>query len=127
MSELKLLVVDDDRDFAEGLAELLELFGHWVDVAFTGEAGIEAANGCDYDAILMDISLPGLNGVESLQRIRQSRPDVPCFLMTGYSADEIARQGIEAGASEILTKPLDPESLEQRLAGISPAPGESCL
>ncbi|MCK5273613.1 MAG: response regulator [Alphaproteobacteria bacterium] len=122
MSELKLLVVDDDRDFAEGLAELLELFGHWVDVAFTGEAGIDAANGCDYDAILMDISLPGLNGVESLQRIRQSRPDVPCFLMTGYSADEIARQGIEAGASEILTKPLDPESLEQRLATVGSDP-----
>ena len=118
MTELKLLVVDDDQDFADGLAELLELFGHRVDVVYTGEAGIEAAGGCDYDAILMDISLPGLNGVESLQRIRQANPDVRCFLMTGYSADEIARQGIEAGALEILTKPLDPESLEQRLAAI---------
>lgn len=127
MSELRLLVVDDDRDFAEGLVELLELFGHLVDVAFSGEAGIEAADGCDYDAILMDISLPGLNGAESLQRIRQSRPDVRCFLMTGYSADEIARQGIEAGALEVLTKPLSPEDLKQMLAGITTAPGESCL
>lgn len=118
MSELKLLVVDDDKDFAEGLAEFLELFGHRVEIVFTGEAGIEAASGSGYDAILMDISLPGLNGVECLRRIRRSNPDVHCFLMTGYSADEIARQGIEAGALEILTKPLDPESLEKRLAAI---------
>lgn len=122
MSELKLLVVDDDKDFAEGLAELMELLGHWVDVVFTGEAGIEAANGCDYDAILMDIGLPGLNGPECLQRIRQSRPDVPCFLMTGYSADEIAKQGIEAGALEILTKPVDSKSLEKRLATVGSDP-----
>lgn len=125
MRGLKLLVVDDDRDFAEGLAELLELFGHIVDVAFSGEAGIEAANGREYAAILMDISLPGLNGVESLQRIRQSNPTARCFLMTGYSAGEIARQGIEAGALEVLTKPLDPGNLEKKLAGISLAPGES--
>lgn len=117
---LSLLVVDDDKDLAEALLELLELYGHRVDVAFTGEAGIEAASRCHYDAILMDISLPGLNGVESLQRIRQSNPKMRCLLMTGYSADEIARQGIEAGALEILTKPLDPESLKQKFAAMSP-------
>ena len=118
MSELNLLVVDDDKDFAEGLAELLELFGHRVDIAFSGEAGIEAANSCAYGAILMDISLPGLNGVESLRRIRQSNPDIRCFLMTGYSADEIARKGIEAGALDVLTKPVDPERLAKELAAI---------
>ena len=116
MSGLKLLIVDDDRDFADSMAELLELSGFRVDVAYSGEAGIEMAARCDYDTILMDISLPGLNGVESLLRIRQISPGVRCFLMTGFSATEIARQGIEAGALEILIKPIEPEILSRKLA-----------
>ncbi len=116
MTAPKLLIIDDDRDFAEGLAEALELHGHQVDIAFTGEDGVEAVKKNDYDTILMDIGLPGLNGVESLLKIRQVNPKVRCFLLTGHSADHIAKQGIEAGAIEILTKPIDPEEILRRLS-----------
>lgn len=116
MTAPKLLIIDDDRDFAEGLAEALELHGHQVDIAFTGEDGVEAVKKNDYDTILMDIGLPGLNGVESLLKIRQVNPKVRCFLLTGHSADQIAKQGIEAGAIEILTKPIDPEEMLRRLS-----------
>lgn len=116
MTAPKLLIIDDDRDFAEGLAEALELHGHQVDIAFTGENGVEAVKKNDYDTILVDIGLPGLNGVESLLKIRQVNPKVRCFLLTGHSADHIAKQGIEAGAIEILTKPIDPEEILRRLS-----------
>jgi DNA-binding response OmpR family regulator len=118
MTEARILIVDDDRDFAEGLAELLELNDYRVDLAFTGEDGIAEAKTKTYAAILMDIGLPGANGVESLREIRKTRPETRCFLLTGYSADHIADQGIEAGALEILTKPIDPEDLKRRLAAI---------
>jgi DNA-binding response OmpR family regulator len=111
MTAARLLVVDDDRDFAEGLAEVLEMDGFLVDAVVTGEAGIEAARMNHYDAVLIDIGLPGLNGVETLLGIKQIRSGARCFLLTGYSADHIAQQGIEAGAIEILTKPIDTQEL----------------
>ncbi len=120
---LKLLVVDDDKDFGDSLAEALEMFGHRVDIAITGEAGVAAAKGNDYDVILMDIALPGLNGVESLIAIRESHPETRCFLLTGYSADDLEARAIEAGVIEVLTKPLDPDELARRLAAIRAGDG----
>ncbi len=118
MTAPKLLIIDDDGDFAEGLAEYLELHGHDVDVAFTGESGIETARNNAYNAILIDVGLPGLNGVESMLKIRQADPKARCFLLTGYSADHIAKGGIEAGALKILTKPIDLEELLGQLRSI---------
>ncbi len=116
MANSRLLIVDDDRDFAESLGEALELFGHQIDIASTGEGGIESAAKNTYDTIMIDIGLPGLNGVECLLKIKQSNPNTRCFLLTGYSADHIAAQGIEAGAAEILTKPIEPEELSRKIA-----------
>jgi DNA-binding response OmpR family regulator len=114
----RLLIVDDDRDFGDSLAEALELHGHEVDTTTTGEDGIAAAGKTHYDAILMDISLPGKNGVESLIEIQETDPKTRCFLMTGYSADHLALRAIKAGAIEVLTKPLDPNELARRLDAI---------
>ena len=121
MTVSRLLVVDDDCDFALSLAEFLELCDHQVDVKNNGKDGVEAARQTDYDAVLMDISLPGMNGVESLRQIRQFNPTVRCFLMTGFSAEHIAAQGIEAGAVEVFTKPIELEEILRRLAEIEPA------
>lgn len=118
MTASKLLIIDDDRDFADSLAEALELFGHQVDIRYTGEAGVEVAKTDTYDAILVDIGMPGLNGVESLLKIKHASPAAHCFLLTGHSAVQISKQGIEAGAFEVLTKPIDPEELSRRLCNI---------
>ena len=114
----RLLIVDDDEDFGDSLAEALEMHGHKVDIATSGEDGIAAAGRTHYDAILMDVALPGLNGVDSLLAIQETNPETRCFLMTGYSADHLAARAIEAGAIEVLTKPLDPDKLARRLAAI---------
>jgi DNA-binding response OmpR family regulator len=118
----RFLVIDDDRDFGDSLAEVLEMHGHQVDTAYTGEDGIEAAKENDYDAILIDIALPGLNGVESLLKIRESDPHARCLLMTGYNADHFAAQAAEAGAVEVLIKPLDPEDILRRLDALRKKP-----
>ncbi len=119
----RLLIVDDDEDFGDSLAEALELHGHKVDITTSGEDGIAAAGRTHYDAVLMDVALPGLNGVDSLLAILETDPETRCFLMTGYSADQIAARAIKAGAIEVLTKPLDPDELARRLAAIRAGDG----
>ncbi len=116
MIRSKLLIVDDDRDFADGLAEVMEILGHLVDVAFTGRAGVAAAAGNDYDAVVMDVGLPDLSGVEGLLEILEDKPEIRCFLMSGFSAAYIEERAGGLGALEILTKPFDPEALSQRIS-----------
>ncbi len=121
MNPMSILIVDDDTDFADGMAEVLELDGHEVDIAYTRKSGVAAAAGKGYDAAIIDIGLPDGNGVECLVEIKRIRPQTQCFLMTGYSADHIAKQGIEEGALEILIKPVDAGELSSRLAAIGNA------
>ena len=118
MTACKLLAIDDDVDFAEGLALALELEGYEVDIASTGRAGVEAAKKLKYAAILIDIGLPDINGVDALGEIRRHDPGARCFLLTGFSADHILEQGIDAGAVEILTKPIEIEELLRKIAAI---------
>jgi len=113
-----ILVVDDDEDFADGLMEVLELDGHRPSRARSGREAIDALETGSFDVALVDIGLPDMNGCECLNKIRTLRPDLALFLLTGYNANEVVRQGIEAGAIEILTKPVDPDSLGRRLADL---------
>lgn len=115
MPGLKILIVDDDVDFADGLMEIFELEGHHPVMAHSGKQAIASARADRYDAALVDIGLPDMNGGVCLGEIRKVQPDIPCFLLTGYSAEDVARQGIDAGSAEILTKPVDPEELCRRL------------
>lgn len=126
MSPTKLLIVDDDRDFADGLAEVMEMLGHLVNVVFTGRAGVEAAIGNDYDAVVMDVGLPDLSGVDGLLQILEVKPETLCFLMSGFSAAHIEERVGGAGALEILTKPFDPEALSRRISAAGRHPLEPC-
>lgn len=119
MSPSRLLIVDDDRDFADGLAEVMEMLGHLVDVACTGRAGVAAAAGNDYDAVVMDVALPDLSGVDGLLEILEVKPETRCFLMSGFSAAHVEARAGGLGALEILTKPFDPEALSQRIWAVA--------
>ena len=112
MSKTRTLVVDDDRDFAEALADVLDIYGYPVDIVHSGEDAIEKARTNHFDIILMDIALPGIDGIESLQRIQAHNPDVNALLMTGYSAHHLRDR---AAGTEIMVKPLNHEDLLQRI------------
>lgn len=104
---LRILVVDDDTDAADSLAELFEMEGHDVQVAYSGESAIEAYRQGDFDIAFMDIMMPGKNGVESFFEIRKMRPDAKVYMMTGFSVEQLVQQAIENGAMGVLSKPLD--------------------
>ena len=103
---MKIFVVDDHRDIAEGLAEVLRLQGHEVDVAFGGEQAVRMFKENDYDIAFMDVMMPGMNGVESFLAIRRHKPNAKVVMMTGYSVEQLLDQVVEKGAYGVLHKPV---------------------
>ena len=116
MTAARLLVIDDDRDFAGGLALALGLDGHAVDVAADGKRGIQAARDTAYDFVFIDVGLPDMSGVDVLRQVKRIDPTTRCLLLTGYSAEQLLEQGINAGAAEILTKPIDVDDVLRLVA-----------
>lgn len=107
-TELKLLVVDDDTDAADSLAELFEMEDHEVTVAYNGQAAIDAFEKEKFDMAFMDIMMPGKNGVDSFFEIRQKNPEAQVYFMTGFSTDDLVDRALAEGALGVLPKPLDP-------------------
>ncbi len=112
-----VLVVDDNRDAADSLALLLEVWGYQPLVAYRGEAGLEVAATQSPDAILLDIALPGLDGHEVARRLRRlpGLEKVLLVAVTGYGRDEDRLQAREAGFDHFFLKPFDPEELRELL------------
>ncbi len=108
---LRILVVDDDIDNAQSLAELFDMEGHVAMAVHSGEAAIEAHKTRHFDLAFMDVMMPGLNGVESFLRIRQMQPQARIFMMTGYSVEDLLRQAVEQGALGVLSKPMDLDAI----------------
>ncbi len=103
---LRIFVVDDHRDVAEGLADVLRMHGHEVEVAFNGEQAVRTFREKDFDITFMDVMMPGMNGVESFLEIRKIKPAAKVFMMTGYSVEQLLDQAVEKGAYGVLHKPV---------------------
>jgi len=115
-----VLVVDDDAGAVETLVDILEAKGHRVSSAASGEAAIDIARRTRQDAALVDIVMPGLNGVETLRALKASAPDATLILMTAFARHPLVQEGLTAGASAVLWKPLDIDRVV-RLIEQSPA------
>jgi len=114
----RVLVVDDNTDSAETMAEMLKLWGHEVQMAFDGPGALEAARAQMPDAVLLDVGLPVMDGYETARRLRQEGLGGKLLVaVTGYGAAEDRRRAAEAGFDSHLTKPVSPEALRAILAG----------
>lgn len=108
---MKILVVDDDMDFADGMAEMLGLFLHDVHTAYSCEGGITAAGKGQFDLALIDVGLNDRNGAECARELRKFNKNIACVLVTGYSTDALTRMGISVEEFDILRKPVKLEDL----------------
>lgn len=111
MEPIRVFIVDDDKDFAESLGIALEDSGCKVELAHNGEEAIKIFRENIFDLILMDVKLPGLNGVESFLEIRKFRPEARVIMMTGYSVEQLLDQAVANGAWGVLHKPIDMKKL----------------
>jgi len=115
-----VLVVDDDRDHAESVAEILEMRGHRVELAYTGEEAIARFCEADFDMVLMDVKLPGMNGVQTFFEFRRVRADARVLMMTGYSVEQLVAQAVDNGALGILRKPFNAADLLTAVDNVKP-------
>jgi len=117
-SQKKILVVDDNEDIAHMLARLLKMKGHDVQVAFSGGEALEAAQAYRPDAIFCDVGLPGMNGYQVAETIRQTDNDVLLVAITGWGRDEDKEESRRAGFNHHLTKPFTSSAIEEILAAL---------
>jgi DNA-binding response OmpR family regulator len=108
---MRILVVDDDMDFADGMAEMLTLFGHDVHTAYSCDDGISAIGKGPFDLALIDVGLHDRNGAECARELRKISKATACVLVTGYSTDALAQKGISVEEFDILRKPVKLEDL----------------
>jgi DNA-binding response OmpR family regulator len=121
---MRILVVEDERTLAGFIEQSLRAEGYAVTVAHDGEqAQLEALAG-DYGLVLLDVMLPGRNGLEVLDAIRARKPELPVIVLTARGAVEQKVEGLDRGANDYVTKPFSFEELLARVRAQLRAPGQ---
>ncbi len=115
---MRLLFIEDERDLAEPLIDILEGEGFVVDFADNGIDGIELLNVNSYDCILLDLNLPGINGIELAKKIRIQQNTVPIIMVTARSQVYDKLEGFESGADDYITKPFNSKELMARIYAV---------
>ncbi|QGN49862.1 response regulator transcription factor [Micromonospora sp. WMMD558] len=115
---MRLLVVEDEARLASALQRGLQAEGFVVDVAATGPAGLEAARHGEYDAMVLDVMLPGLSGYEVVRRLRAERRWLPVLMLSAKDGEYDQADGLDCGADDYLTKPFSYVVLLARLRAL---------
>jgi DNA-binding NtrC family response regulator len=105
--QLNILVVDDDAENADSLAELFQMENHRVVLAYDGQQAIEAFNANSVDIGFFDVMMPNKNGVDSFMEIKAKFPEARVYFMTGYSAEDLIDKAMTSGALGVFSKPVD--------------------
>jgi len=114
---MRLLVIDDEPHIRHMMRLTLEATGYQVDEAADGQAGLDRFHdGTQYDAVVLDQKMPGLDGLETLRRIKALTPDACVVMVTAFASIELAVDAMRLGATDFLRKPMTPESLRSAVA-----------
>lgn len=112
---IKLLLVDDEVDFVDALAERLEIRGVSVTRAYDGDKALEKVMGEPFDVVVLDVEMPGKSGNDVLAVIKEKQPLVEVIMLTGKATVPIAISGMKLGAFDFLLKPTDTEALLEKI------------
>ena len=120
-----VLVIDDDAVVGRSFDRVLSGKGYDVDTALSGEEGLKDIDAQDYDLVFTDIKMPGIDGLEVAERIREKCPWTPVVVITGYGTDENEAKASVLGVSGFVRKPLTPEMIESVTLKALETPKES--
>ena len=109
--EKRILVVDDETNMRATLADILSDEGYRIDTAADGLSAVEMCAQQNYDVVLLDVRMPGIDGVEAFRRIRRHNESIRVVMMSAYSKDDLKRAVLDEGAIAFLSKPLDIENV----------------
>jgi DNA-binding response OmpR family regulator len=108
-----ILIVDDEKNIRLTLSQALETMGAEIDTAANGEEALTKLKEKEFGLILLDIRMPGMDGMEVLHRVREIRPDIRVIMITAYGTVEAAVEAMKLGAVDFLQKPFDPEEIRE--------------
>lgn len=115
---MKVLIVEDEAHIADGLRFNIEAEGHEAEIAADGESGLAMAGAGGYDAIVLDVMLPGISGFDVAHALRAKQDYTPILMLTARSRPEDVLKGFEAGTDDYLPKPFDLNIFLARLNGL---------
>ena len=115
--KINLLLVDDERDFLEMLSERLEARGFLVRSAHNGAEALEVVREGGIDVVVLDVRMPGMDGISILHEIKRIKPLVEVVMLTGQSSVQKAVHGMKAGAFDYILKPADMDDLLEKITG----------
>jgi CheY-like chemotaxis protein len=118
MESVRVLLVEDDEDNRELMTEVLETAGYEVVTAASGAEGLRKLSEQPMDAVLTDVGMPGMGGLEVAQAAKRIAAGVPVVIITGYAEREDIQRARERDVDAVLVKPVDPDLLTECLAGL---------
>jgi len=115
MEKIKILLVDDEKEFVETLSERIRMRDHKSDVALDGEEALKLMDDDLPDVVVLDLKMPGIDGMEVLRRIRKAYPNVQVIMLTGHGSDKDEKEARNLGAFEYLQKPVEIDTLMKKI------------
>jgi len=113
--DIKILIVDDEVAFANTLAQRLHMRGLKVGIAYDGEQALSKLKEEELDVIVLDLKMPGMDGMKVLQEIKKVYPNIQVIMLTGHGTDKDEEQAKKLGGFDFLNKPVDIDILEQKI------------
>jgi DNA-binding NtrC family response regulator len=113
--DIKVLLVDDETDFANTLAQRLKMRNLKVGTAYDGEEALTMVKEDEPDVVVLDLRMPGMDGMKVLQEMRKVYPDIRVIVLTGHGTDKDEEEAKRLGGFGFLNKPVDIDTLEQKI------------
>ena len=115
--KIRILLVDDEKEFVETLAERLRTRGFHVTEAYIGDEALETLKEYNFDVTILDVQMPGMDGIEALGAIKKLKPLTEVLMLTGHGTIETAIEGMKIGAFDFLLKPCKMDLLLEKING----------
>lgn len=116
---MHILIIEDEQQLCQSIAEGLRMDGYEADTCFDGDKGLELCLVENYDLILLDLNLPGVDGLEILRQFRESDTSTPVLILSARGQIQDKVEGLDLGANDYLTKPFHFEELEARIRSLT--------
>jgi two-component system, OmpR family, response regulator CpxR len=114
--KIKVLLVDDEKDFVDALAERLEIRDFEILKAYDGDEALGKIADTDVDVVVLDVQMPGKDGLATLREIKKAKPLVEVIMLTGHATVPSAIEGLQSGAYDFLMKPTETKDLVSKIA-----------
>ncbi len=111
----RILIVDDEKTMVKYLSKRLAKKGFEISTAYNGSEALGLIKATDFDVVLLDVLMPGLNGIDTLKEIKKIKPKTEVIMLTGHASVDVGIEGMKAGAFNYMMKPFDPNELEAEI------------